>query len=378
MPFTAPVFTASDHAFMAEALRLAGRGLNTTAPNPRVGCVLVRDGEVVGRGWHARAGEPHAEVFALREAAERAHGATAYVTLEPCAHHGRTPPCADALVAAGVARVVIAVTDSNPLVAGQGAQRLRAAGMVVESGLLQAQATALNAGFLRRIGGGLPWLRMKTASSLDGRTAMASGESQWITGAEARADVHAWRARSCAIITGIGSVLADDSRLTVRLAAAGDAPRQPLRVVLDSRLRLSPQAALLREPGRTLVLTRADSLSTGGQRVQMLQRAGAEVQAVATDARGRPCPRAVLRELARRQCNEVMLEAGATLNAAFQRAGVVDEWLLYQAMTVLGASARPLLDLPLARMAEQQRWRLQDCRQIGDDMRLILTPTRGE
>lgn len=375
MTLAVPAFSASDHAFMAEALRLAERGLNTTAPNPRVGCVIVRDGQVVGRGWHARAGEPHAEVFALREAGERARGATAYVTLEPCAHHGRTPPCADALVAADVARVVMAVADSNPLVAGQGAQRLRAAGIEVEAGLLEAQARALNAGFLRRIGGGLPWLRLKTASSLDGRTAMASGESQWITGAEARADVQRWRARSCAIITGIGSVLADDSRLTVRLAAEGAQPmRQPLRVVLDSRLRLSPQAAMLKEPGRTLVLTRADSLSTGSQRVQLLQRAGAEVQAVATDARGLPCPRAVLRELARRQCNEVLLEAGATLNAAFLQAGVVDEWLLYQAMTLLGASARPLVDWPLTQMAEQRRWQLHDCRQIGDDMRMILTP----
>jgi len=364
-------FSATDHACMAEALRLAERGLNTTAPNPRVGCVIVRDGEVVGRGWHVRAGEPHAEVFALREAGEMARGATAYVTLEPCAHTGRTPPCADALIAAGVARVVIAVADSNPLVAGQGAQRLRAAGIGVETGLMQAQATALNAGFLRRIAGGLPWLRMKTASSLDGRTAMASGESQWITGAAARADVQCWRARSSAIITGIGSVLADDSRLSVRLPQT---ERQPLRVVLDSNLRLSPQAQMLKEPGETLVLTRADSLSAGGQRVQLLQRAGAEVQAVATGAHGRLCPRAVMRELARRQCNEVLLEAGATLNAAFLQAGVVDEWLLYQAPTVLGSSARPLIDWPLAQMAQQQRWQLQDCRQIGDDMRLTLVP----
>jgi len=219
---------------MAEALRLAERGLYTTAPNPRVGCVIVRDGEVVGRGWHERAGEPHAEVFALREAGEQANGATAYVTLEPCAHTGRTPPCADALIAAGLSRVVIAVADSNPLVAGQGAQRLRAAGIAVDVGLMEAPARTLNAGFLRRISGGLPWLRMKTASSLDGRTAMASGESQWITGDAARADVQCWRARSSAIITGIATVLADDSRLSVRLP---DTERQPLRVVLDSQLR---------------------------------------------------------------------------------------------------------------------------------------------
>lgn len=364
-------FSALDHAAMAEALRLAERGLTTTDPNPRVGCVIVREGEVVGRGWHVRAGEPHAEVFALREAGERALGATAYVTLEPCAHTGRTPPCADALIAARVARVVIAVADSNPLVAGQGAQRLRAAGIVVDVGLLEAQARALNAGFLRRIAGGLPWLRMKTASSLDGRTAMASGESQWITGEAARADVQCWRARSSAIITGIASVMIDDSRLSVRLAGA---ERQPLRVVLDSQLRLSPQAKLLQEPGTTLVLTRADSLSTAGQRLQLLQRAGAEVKAVATGANGRLCPRAVMRELAKRQCNDVLLEAGATLNAAFLQAGLVDEWLMYQAPTLLGASARPLVSLPMEHMSQQRRWALQDCRQIGDDMRMILTP----
>lgn len=364
-------FSAQDHAAMAEALRLAERGLNTTAPNPRVGCVIVRDGDVVGRGWHVRAGEPHAEVFALREAGEMARGATAYVTLEPCAHTGRTPPCADALIAAGVARVVVAVADSNPLVAGQGAQRLRAAGIVVAVGLMEAPARVLNAGFLRRISGGLPWLRMKTASSLDGRTAMASGESQWITGDAARADVQRWRARSSAIITGIASVLADDSRLSVRLP---DTERQPLRVVLDSQLRLSPQAKMLKEPGATLVLTRADSLSTGGQRLQLLQRAGAEVKAVATNSQGRLCPRAVMRELAQRQCNDVLLEAGATLNAAFLQAGLVDEWLLYQAPTLLGASARPLVDWPLTQMAQQQRWQLQDCRQIGDDMRMTLIP----
>jgi len=364
-------FSALDHAAMAEALTLARRGLTTTDPNPRVGCVIVRDGDVIGRGWHVRAGEPHAEVYALREAGERAQGATAYVTLEPCAHIGRTPPCADALIAARVARVVIAVTDTNPLVAGQGSARLRAAGITVDVGLMQAQAQALNVGFLRRIAGGLPWLRMKTASSLDGRTAMASGESQWITGAAARADVQLWRARSSAIMTGIGSVIADDSRLTVRLP---DTERQPLRVVLDSQLRLSPNASLLREPGATLVLTRADRLSTAGQRVQLLQRAGAEVCTVATGANGRLCPRAVMRELAKRHCNEVLLEAGATLNASFLQAGLVDEWLFYQAPTLLGASARPLADWPLEQMSQQQRWTLQDCRQIGDDMRMILTP----
>ncbi|MEL0028376.1 MAG: bifunctional diaminohydroxyphosphoribosylaminopyrimidine deaminase/5-amino-6-(5-phosphoribosylamino)uracil reductase RibD, partial [Perlucidibaca sp.] len=263
---------------MAEALRLAARGRYSTHPNPRVGCVIAADGEVVGRGFHVRAGEPHAEVHALRQAGGRARGATAYVTLEPCAHHGRTPPCADALVQAGVARVVVAVADANPLVAGQGSERLRRAGITVDLGLMAAEAGALNAGFLRRMAGGLPWVRLKLAASLDGRTAMASGESKWITGPEARRDVQRWRAASSAIVTGVGTVAADDPALNVRpelwtlpdelapaqagtAAGGGEGARQPLRVVLDPSLRMNPRAQLLQQPGETLVVTVLDRIA---------------------------------------------------------------------------------------------------------------------
>lgn len=389
---TATPFSAADRAHMAEALRLAARGLYTTQPNPRVGCVIVREGEVVGRGFHVRAGEPHAEVHALREAGEAARGATAYVTLEPCAHHGRTPPCADALVRAGLARVVLACLDANPLVAGQGAARLRTAGIEVASGLLQDQAEALNAGFLRRMAGGLPWTRAKVASSLDGRTAMASGESQWITGEPARRDVQRWRARSCAIVTGVGSVRADDPALTVRAGlwpSDEDFPgRQPLRVVLDSTLRLSPDARLLQGDGPVRVVTRGESGLAGAAlvaalrladparaaRAEALLAAGAELVAAEADGHGRPDIRAVLAQLAAAGCNEVLVEAGPGLVGSALQAGVVDELVLYQAPTLLGSTARPLADWPLALMAEQQRLKLVDLRQIGDDVRMILRP----
>ncbi len=400
-------FDSSDHAYMAEALRLAARGRYSTHPNPRVGCLLVRDGEVVGRGFHVRAGEPHAEVHALRQAGERARGATAYVTLEPCAHHGRTPPCADALVAAGVARVVVAAHDANPLVAGQGMARLRAAGITVDSGLLQAEAEALNVGFLRRMAGGLPWVRLKLAASLDGRTAMASGESQWITGSEARRDVQRWRALSSAVITGIGTVRADDPALNVRPelwsragallpAQQGDAAvpasaaevHQPLRVVLDSALRMAPTAQLLQGPGDTLVVTVLDAplhdedLITSLQhvdparaaRARALRDAGARLLAVPAACHGRPDLHILLRLLAEAGCNEILVEAGAGVAGSFLAAGLVDELLLYQAPTLLGSSARPLADWPLALMAEQQRFHIHDLRRLGDDIRLILRP----
>lgn len=389
---TAISFSAADRAHMAEALRLAARGRYTTQPNPRVGCVIVRDGAVVGRGFHVRAGEPHAEVHALREAGEAARGATAYVTLEPCAHHGRTPPCADALVRAGVARVVIACLDANPLVAGQGAARLRAAGIEVASGLLQDQAEALNAGFLRRMAGGLPWLRVKVATSLDGRTAMASGESQWITGVPARRDVQRWRAQSCAIVTGVGSVRADDPALTVRAElwpSGEDFPeRQPLRVVLDSTLRLSPDARLLHGGGPVRVITVGEPGLVGVElaaalrlgdparaaRAEALLAAGAELSAVMADGHGRPDIRAVLAQLGASGCNEVLIEAGPGLVGSALQAGLVDELIVYQAQTLLGSTARPLADWPLALMAEQQRLKLVDLRQIGDDVRMILRP----
>ncbi len=367
------VFSDLDHQYMGRALVLARRGLYTTDPNPRVGCVLVRDGAVVGEGWHVRAGEGHAEVNALRQAGERARGATAYVTLEPCSHHGRTPPCADTLVNAGIARMVCAMVDPNPAVAGRGLERLRSAGVEVHSGLLEAQARALNPGFIKRMEQGRPWVRLKLAMSLDGRTAMASGESQWITGPAARADVQRLRARSSAILTGIDSVLHDDSSLTVRADELGLAPvqaeqivqRQPLRVVLDSQLRLPSAAKLLSQPGRTLVVT----LAQDETRAAALRAAGAEV--VRRDDRERIDLAGVIEYLAQaEQCNELLVECGARLAGAFVAAGLVDELVVYMAPKLLGSAARPLLELPLERMAQQVPLELVELRHLGADLRL--------
>ena len=360
-----------EREYMARAIRLAGNGIYSTHPNPNVGCLVVNRDQVVGSGWHRRAGEPHAEIHALREAGERARGADVYVTLEPCSHQGRTPPCADALVAAGVRRVVVAMKDPNPLVAGQGLERLRAAGVKVETGLLENQAQALNPGFVRRMGSGLPWLRLKLAASVDGRTAMASGESRWITGAAARQDVQRLRARSSAIVTGIGTVLMDDPAMNVRLNASQlhnvEPVRQPLRVVLDSGLRMSPQARMLGLPGDTLVLT----VSEDAERQQALRDAGAEVVALAA-GNERAAPLTVLQELARREVNEVLLECGPTLAGAFVTAGLVDELVLYLAPHLMGDDARGLFRLPgLENM--QQRVALQwiDQRSVGNDLRLV-------
>ena len=356
---------------MGLALQLAGRGLCSTRPNPRVGCVLVRGGEIVGQGWHQRAGEPHAEIHALEDAGERAAGATAYVTLEPCSHHGRTPPCVEALTAAGVRRVVTAMTDPNPRVAGEGLRRLADAGITVACGVLESEARALNPGFVSRMTRGRPWLRIKLAASLDGRTAMASGESKWITGEAARRDVHAWRARSCAVMTGIGTVLADDPALTVRDVPAGTTPAgQPLRVVLDSGLRLPAAARLLGQPGPVLVLTAGGDPAHRGA----LEAAGVEVRVLPAAGDGVD-PEAVLAELARREINEVLVESGPTLAGALLRRGLVDELILYQAMHLLGDAARPLIRLPgLDAMADRLALRLRDVRRFGDDLRLILVP----
>lgn len=371
-------FTADDVRFMAQALRLAEQGLYTTMPNPRVGCVLVREdvvGEysVVGEGFHARAGEPHAEVHALRMAGEHAQGATAYVTLEPCAHQGRTGPCADALIQAGVVRVVAAMQDPNPQVSGQGFERLRAAGIVVQSGLMESAAQALNAGFVRRMQGGLPWVRLKMAASLDGRTAMASGESQWITDPQARADVQRLRARSCAIVTGIGTVLADDPSLTVREIATG---RQPRRVIVDSHLRTPLSAKVLQAEGALLAGCCADdgrqqALRQAGADIVLLPAAGADPGAQDVDTKGVDLP-ALLRLLAQQGCNEVLVEAGATLAGAFIRAGLVDELVLYLAPMLLGESARAMAQLGIATLAESVRWQTQDVRMVGNDLRWIL------
>lgn len=362
---------------MARALQLARRGRYTTQPNPRVGCVLLRDGVVVGEGWHERAGTPHAEVHALRAAGERARGATAYVTLEPCSHHGRTPPCADALIAAGVARVVVAMADPNPLVAGQGLAKLRAAGITVEVGVLEAEAQALNEGFVRRMTTGRPLVRLKLAQSLDGRTAMRSGESQWITGPAARRDVQRLRAQSGAVITGVETVLADDPALNLRVAdwidwPEGLVPVQPLRVVVDSRLRTPATARLFRTDGPVVIATVAESVDAQPDAVAALRAAGAEVWALPADAAGRVDLVALLERLGQAQVNEALVETGPTLAGAFVAQGLVDELVLYQAPTLLGSDARPLLDLPLTRMAEQRRLRVIEQRQVGDDVKLVL------
>ena len=347
---------------MASALRLAERGAYTTRPNPMVGCVIAHGERVVGQGWHQRAGGPHAEVFALREAGSEARGATAYVTLEPCAHYGRTPPCALALVEAGVSRVVAAMRDPFPKVDGGGFNLLRDAGITVDEGLMSAQARELNKGFLSRVERGRPWLRVKLASSLDGRTAMADGTSKWITGAAAREDVQHWRARAGAILTGADTVIADDPMLTVRLPDTEVV--LPLRVVLDARLR-SLECSRVREGG-------APTLYLHNAVVSPPDAADAAFASVIT-RHGRLDLGAVLALLAERGINEVHTEAGATLAGALVRGGWVDELLLYQAPTLLGDSGRPLLaGLGIDAMEQQRRLRVVDQRQLGDDLRLLL------
>jgi diaminohydroxyphosphoribosylaminopyrimidine deaminase/5-amino-6-(5-phosphoribosylamino)uracil reductase len=360
---------AADSQWMAQALRLAERGLYTTTPNPRVGCVLVSAGKVVGEGWHERAGEPHAEVHALRSAGGAARGATAYVTLEPCSHHGRTPPCAEALIAAGVSRVVCAMQDPNPLVAGSGLALLRAAGIEVECGLMEGAARELNTGFITRMSRGAPWVRSKIAASLDGRTALANGTSQWITGPAARHDVQHWRARSCAVLTGSGTVLADDPRLNVREIRT---ERQPLRVVLDGRLRTPPQAAILR--GGVLIYTAAEHAA---QRAA-LQAQGAEVVTLA-GVDGEVDLPGVMSDLARRGINEVLVEAGRTLNGALLRAGLVDELVLYFAPQLLGDAARGLAELgELTQLQQRVGLQWQDVRQVGGDLRIVARISKGD
>ena len=355
--------TAADSRWMAQALRLAERGLYSTSPNPRVGCVLVKEGELVGEGWHERAGEPHAEVHALRMAKDAARGATAYVTLEPCSHHGRTPPCADALIAAGVARVVVAMQDPNPLVAGQGIAKLRAAGIEVECGLMEGAARELNIGFCARMTRGRPWVRSKVGMSLDGRTALANGVSQWITCAAARQDVQHWRARSCAVLTGIGTVLADDARLNVREL---DTPRQPWRVVLDSHLRMPLDAQVLYGGGKTLIYTATEH----PEKRAILHDLGGEV-VVLPDAAGRVDLPGVMGDLAQRGCNELLVEAGSTLNGGLLKAGLVDELVLYVAPQLLGDAARSMAQLgELSGLDQCVALEWQDVRQVGSDLRI--------
>ncbi|MFM8798216.1 MAG: bifunctional diaminohydroxyphosphoribosylaminopyrimidine deaminase/5-amino-6-(5-phosphoribosylamino)uracil reductase RibD [Fluviibacter sp.] len=373
--------SAADSVWMARALQLAANGLYTTGVNPRVGCVLVKDHQIVGEGWHERAGEGHAEVMALQDAERRgndAKGATAYVTLEPCSHHGRTPPCAEALIKAGVSRVVAAMEDPNPLVAGKGFTQLQAAGIEVATPLMAAEAEALNVGFVKRMCQGLPWVRLKMAGSLDGRSALANGQSQWITGPEARADGHRFRARAQAILTGVGTLLEDDPLMTVRgvdapmaQVTATPVPLAPsLRVVLDSHLRMPVTAKILR--GGCLVAT----ASTDAERTAALRAAGAEVLVV-PDSAGRVDLKALLRNLAERGINEVHLEAGPRLSGVFLKAGLIDELLLYMAPTLLGSDARGWFDdLNLTNLDQKTQWRFQDVRMLGADLRIVARPVQ--
>ena len=358
--------TADDHRWMARALELAERGLFTTTPNPRVGCVIVRDGRCVGEGWHVRAGEPHAEVHALAMAGEAARGATAYVTLEPCSHHGRTPPCAEALVRAGVGRVVAAMEDPNPLVAGRGLARLREAGIATLSGVLEAEARELNLGFVSRMTRGRPWLRLKAAATLDGKTALENGVSQWITGDDARRDAHRWRARSCAVLTGIGTVRDDDPQLNVR---AIPTDRQPLRIVVDARLD-TPLNAKLLDGGPVLIAGAIDDPA----RIAALRHRGADV-VILPNQGGKVDLPALLAELGRRGINEVLAESGFKLNGSLLREGCVDELILYLAPALVGDAARGLFNLPaMESLADKRRLAFRDVRLVGGDLRIVARP----
>lgn len=360
--------TQSDEFWMAHALALAARGTTTTMPNPRVGCVIVREGQNVGEGYHLRAGTGHAEVLALAAAGDRARGATAYVTLEPCSHHGRTPPCAEALIAAKVARVVCAIEDPNPKVAGKGLVMLSEAGVEVRTGVLRHDAETLNRGFLKRMRTGRPWLTLKLASSLDGATAMASGESQWITGPAARADVQRARAERCAILTGVGTVLSDDPSLTVRLEGA---ERQPDRVVLDTRLNTPAAARMLSLPGKTWILHGNDATE---DRKTALTASGANLVVLPRGAHGHLDLTAVMIWLGLQAYNDVWAEPGATLAATLLQMNLVDDLWLYQAPVLLGAATRPLFSAHLDRLAEGLAFSVVDARAVGPDLRLQLVP----
>lgn len=366
----------ADEKYMARAFELARRGRFTTTPNPNVGCVIVRDGEIVGEGYHLRAGEPHAEVHALRMAGERAKGATAYVTLEPCSHHGRTPPCADALVAAGVTRVVASMQDPNPEVAGRGLYRLKQAGIDVSHGLMHSEAEAVNLGFLKRMRTGFPYVQLKMAASLDGRTAMASGESQWITSAAARADVQRFRAQSSAILSSSATVLADDPSLNVRWSELDsdtqnlypqENVRQPLRIVIDSQNRVTPQHRLVNQPGETwLARLQADTQSWPDATQQwMVPGRNNRVDLVL-----------MMMMLAKRQVNSIWVEAGAELAGALLQAGLVDELIVYMAPKLLGENGRALCVLSgLQSLSDAPQFTLSDVRQVGPDLRLRLKPS---
>ncbi len=350
---------------MTLALEWAEKSMFLTAPNPRVGCVIVKDGRVLGAGHTQAVGQAHAEIQALHQARGQGRdvtGATVYVTLEPCSHHGRTPPCVDALIQAGVARVVIAVMDPNPLVAGQGVASLQAAGIAVSVGPLATEAQELNIGFFSRMQRGLPWVRMKAAASLDGKTALHNGQSQWITGPAARDDGHWWRARACAVLTGIGTVMEDDPQLTVRAMAT---PRQPLRIVVDSRLEIAPAARILQEPGCLIVAAHSNA-----EKEATLRQKGAEIL-ILPNSEGKVDLPGLMRELACRQINELHVEAGAKLNGSLIREGCVDELLLYFAPCLLGDAMGMFNLAPLEQLADRQTLHFHGVAQIGDDLRLL-------
>lgn len=357
------MFSDRDREHMSRALALAAQGLYTTSPNPRVGAVVVKDDRVVGEGFHERAGEPHAEVHALRAARGRAQGATLYVTLEPCSHHGRTPPCADAVIESGISRVVAAMEDPNPLVAGQGLARLREAGIDVEVGVMQDEARELNLGFISRMTRGRPWVRVKMAATVDGRTALANRQSQWITGEAARADGHAWRARACAVMTGFGTVRDDNPRLDVRHVVT---TRQPLKVLVDSNLATSPDRVLF-EDGRVLVYG-ANPKSPG---VEALRGRGAEVE-IMPNVRGKVDLPGMIADLGRRGMNEIHVESGSRLSGALIAEGCVDELLIYLAPKLIGNSGLGMHDLPELRvLSEAQQLTFESFDRIGDDLRII-------
>jgi len=363
--------TPSDQDAMQVALEWAQKGMNTTTPNPRVGCVIVQQGKIIGVGHTQPAGQAHAEVQALRNASSQqieVRGATAYVTLEPCSHFGRTPPCADALIASGIARVVVAILDPNPLVSGRGVARLRAAGITVDCPVLEQQAHEINIGFFQRMQTGKPWVRMKAAASLDGKTALLNGQSQWITSAQARADGHHWRARACAILTGIGTILEDDPQLTVRALTV---TRQPLRVIVDSTLQTPVQAKALVGGALIVHAMAPDQDSVSQLRQAQLRAAGAELLYL-PDPHGKVDLAALMLELGRREINELHVEAGAKLNSSLIRAGCVDELLLYVAPCLLG-EARSLFSLPaLTDLSKQTRCYFHEVQQIGPDLRLLV------
>jgi diaminohydroxyphosphoribosylaminopyrimidine deaminase/5-amino-6-(5-phosphoribosylamino)uracil reductase len=353
----------ADREFMARALALAERGLYTTTPNPRVGCVIVKDGATVGAGWHEAAGRPHAEINALLDAGAAAQGATMYVSLEPCSHHGRTPPCADAVARAGIARVVAAMQDPNPIVSGNGISRLRDQGIEVACGLMQDEARELNIGFVSRMARGRPWVRMKIAATLDGRTALANGTSQWITGEASRRDGHHFRARACAVLTGIGTVKDDDPQLNVRHV---DTLRQPLRVLVDSRLEV-PEGARILAGGPVLVVAAREDKT----RAEALRERGVEVL-VLPNAQGKVELPELVRELGRRGINEVHVEAGTRLNGSLLREGCVDELLLYFAPSLIGDTGQGMFRLPeLTDLAHRIQLSIRDVSRIGEDIRII-------